>query len=315
MQKILIIKHGSLGDIVLSMCSILSVKNHFKNSRITILTEKKYNDLFRNVPFIDNIKFDNRSSVFNVISHLKLCNWFYREKFDWVFDLQTSNRTNIYYFIFSLFSDFKWSGIASKCSHPHVNPLRKELHTLERQKDQLEVAGIKNKINLDWSFFKSDISKFSLKNNLFLLVIGGSPHRPQKRWPIKNYISLIKYLNKKKIWPVIIGGESEKKYLDQKILPGLKLKNLVGKTSYFDLAEIARKSKWIVGNDTGPMHLLVQCSNPYTKKIVLFGSKSNPKLCAPRGKNVFIIQKNQIDNITLEDVVNYLYKKKDRILF
>ena len=315
MQKILIIKHGSFGDIVLSMCSIFSVKNHFKNSRITILTEKKYNDLFRNVPFIDNIKFDNRSSVFNVISHLKLCNWFYREKFDWVFDLQTSNRTNIYYFIFSLFSDFKWSGIASKCSHPHVNPLRKELHTLERQKDQLEVAGIKNKINLDWSFFKSDISKFNLKNNLFLLVIGGSPHRPQKRWPIKNYISLIKYLNKKKIWPVIIGGESEKKYLDQKILSGLKLKNLVGKTSYFDLAEIARKSKWIVGNDTGPMHLLVQCSNPYTKKIVLFGSKSNPKLCAPRGKNVFIIQKNQIDNITLEDVVNYLYKKKDRILF
>ena len=63
------------------------------------------------------------------------------------------------------------------------------------------------------------------------------------------------------------------------------------------------------------MHLLVQCSNPFTKKIVLFGSKSNPKLCAPRGKNVFIIQKNLIDNITLEDVVDYLDKKKDRILF
>ena len=103
------------------------------------------------------------------MSYLKLCIWFYKEKFDWVFDLQTSNRTNIYYFIFSLFSDFKWSGIARTCSHPHVNPLRKKMHTLERQKDQLEVAGITSKVNLNWSFFKSDISKFKLNNNLFFI--------------------------------------------------------------------------------------------------------------------------------------------------
>ena len=310
MQKILIIKHGSLGDIILSMCSIFSVKNHFKNSKITILTEKKYYELFKNVPVIDNVKFDNRPKFFYFMSYLKLCTWFHKEKFDWVFDLQTSNRTNIYYFIFSLFSDFKWSGIARTCSHPHVNPLRKKMHTLERQKDQLEVAGITSKANFDWSFFKSDISKFKLNNNLFLLVIGGSVHRPQKRWSIKNYVSLIKYLNEKKICPLIIGGESETKYIDKKLFSGLKFKNLVGKTSYFDLAEIARKSKWIVGNDTGPMHLLVQCSKSNTKKIVLFGSQSNPKLCAPRGKNVFIIQKNQINNITLKDILKFLDKKK-----
>ena len=50
-----------------------------------------------------------------------------------------------------------------------------------------------------------------------------------------------------------------------KTFAGIKYKNLIGKTSYLDLAEIARKSKWVVGNDTGPMHLICQCS----KKIVL----------------------------------------------
>ena len=90
-----IIKHGSLGDIILSMCSIFSVKNHFKNSKITILTEKKYYELFKNVPVIDSVKFDNRPRFYNFMSYLKLCIWFYKEKFDWVFDLQTSNRTNI----------------------------------------------------------------------------------------------------------------------------------------------------------------------------------------------------------------------------
>ena len=68
MQKILIIKHGSLGDIILSMYSIFSVKKKFKNSKITILTEKKYYELFKYVPVIDNVRFDNRPKFFNFIS-------------------------------------------------------------------------------------------------------------------------------------------------------------------------------------------------------------------------------------------------------
>ena len=77
-------------------------------------------------------------------------------------------------------------------------------------------------------------------------------------------------------------------------------------TNYLDLAEIARKSTYIIGNDTGPMHLLVQCSNVSAKKIVLFGSHSNPRLCAPKGKNVFIIQKNNINDILLNDIKKLL---------
>ena len=43
-----------------------------------------------------------------------------------------------------------------------------------------------------------------------------------------------------------------------------------------------------------------------TEKIVLFGSHSNPKLCAPKGKNVFIIQKNNINDILLNDIEKLL---------
>ncbi len=306
MKKILIIKHGSLGDVILSMYAIFSIKKHYEKSKITILTESKYHDLFKFVPFVDKIKFDNRPKIFNLISLVKLCVWFHKQNFDWVFDLQTSKRTNIYFFIFSLFTDFKWNGIAKNCSHPHLGSKRTRLHTLKRQKEQLKFAGIKSQTNVNWRFLKSDIRKFFLKDNLFLLVIGGSIHRPEKRWSIENYIELIKYLNQKKIYPIIIGGNLEKHFLLNKNFFKVKFKNLVGKTSYLDLAEIARKSKWIVGNDTGPMHLLVQCSKVNAKKIVLFGSHSNPKLCAPIGKNVFIIQKNKINDILPNDVIKLL---------
>ncbi len=310
MKNILIIKHGSLGDIVLSIYPIFSIKEKYKNSKVTILTEAKYQDLFKFIPFIDNIKVDNRNKLIDLFFLVKLCIWFYKQKFDWVFDLQTSKRTTIYFYIFSLFSRFKWSGIAKGCSHPHLSKKRKTLHTFERQRDQLRLAGIKKFATVNWSFLKSDISKLDLSDDLFLLVIGGSIHRPKKRWTLKNYIKIIEELNKFKIVPIIIGGNDEKRYMNDKRLRKVNYKDLVGKTDYFTLAEIARKSKCILGNDTGPMHLLVQCSKRKTKKIVLFGDESNPELCAPIGKNVIIVKKKNINDILPEEIMMIMDLKK-----
>ena len=142
MKKILIIKHGAFGDIVLSLYAIFSINNHFKNSQITILTESKYKKIFEKIPFIKTVRIDNRAKIYNLISHLKLLLWFCESKFDWVFDLQTSNRTNVYYKLFSIFYRVKWSGTAKNCSHPHLDKKRITLHSVERQKQQLKIAGI-----------------------------------------------------------------------------------------------------------------------------------------------------------------------------
>ena len=71
--------------------------------------------------------------------------------------------------------------------------------------------------------------------------------------------------------------------------------NLIGKTNYSDLAYLSSRAKLILGNDTGPMHLLVSCSNDKIAKIVLFGEASDPTLCAPIGKNVIIVKENDIN--------------------
>ena len=46
MKKILIIKHGALGDVILSMHSVFAIWKHFKNCEISVLTESKYKELF-----------------------------------------------------------------------------------------------------------------------------------------------------------------------------------------------------------------------------------------------------------------------------
>ena len=309
MKKILIIKHGAFGDVILSMYPVFAIWKHFKDCEISVLTESKYKELYECLPFIKNIKIDNRPRFYYFLKYIKIFLWFYKSDFEWVFDLQTSKRTNLYFAILSTFKDFNWNGIAKNCSHPHLSLNRKRLHTIERQKDQLRVAGIIQVYNPDWNYFKSTISKFAIKKPYAILVPGGSRHRKNKRWDFKNYLEITKFLEKKNIISVYVGGRDEKDIFQNKHKYH-SIVNLIGKTNYSDLAYLSSQAKLILGNDTGPMHLLVACSNDKIAKIVLFGGASDPTLCAPIGKNVKIVKENDIKDITIENIKNLINKKK-----
>ena len=52
MKKILIIKHGSLGDIILALPAFASIRSHYNKSEILLLTEKRYFNFFDKSPYI-----------------------------------------------------------------------------------------------------------------------------------------------------------------------------------------------------------------------------------------------------------------------
>ena len=308
MKKILIIKHGALGDVVLAMHSIFTIWKNFQEYEISVLTESKYKELFQCLPFIKNIKIDNRKSFYHFADYINIYKWFYNSNFVWVFDLQTSKRTNSYFSVLSLFKNFYWNGIAKNCSHPHLNPNRKKLHTIERQKEQLKAAGISKMFKPDWNYFQPSIRKFNIEKPYAILVPGGSKHRKNKRWSFKNFLEIIQYLGKKNITSVLVGGTDEKDIYDNK-RKNNSVVNLIGKTNYRDLAYLSSRAKLILGNDTGPMHLLVACSKDKIAKIVLFGQASDPTLCAPTGKNVIIVKENDINDIRTKSIKKLINKK------
>ncbi len=85
----------------------------------------------------------------------------------------------------------EWSGIARGASHPHANPARDFMHTLDRQADQLRCAGIAYAVPaLDLRWAASDLARFDLPDPFLLLVPGGAPHRPEKRWLAARYAEL-----------------------------------------------------------------------------------------------------------------------------
>ena len=67
MSNILIIKHGSLGDIAQACGAIQDISENHKNDQIHLLTTKPYFELFNKNPFIHHVILDKRLSRFNLI--------------------------------------------------------------------------------------------------------------------------------------------------------------------------------------------------------------------------------------------------------
>ncbi|MFO1243118.1 MAG: glycosyltransferase family 9 protein [Rickettsiales bacterium] len=300
-MKILVIKHGAFGDLILASGAIKAIRAKFPDARITLLTTKPFARLMDACPWIDDIEVDERSWA--PVAILKILHFFATGHFDYVFDLQTSQRSSFYWWL-TLFKKPGWSGIARHASHRHDTPHRTTLHTLDRLKEQLVIAGVlteNDALSPDISWMRADISRFPIRTPYALIVPGGSAHRPEKRWPVERYIELVEWLNSQNMHPVLIGGEGERDVLnaiDEKVV----CLNLCGQTTFEEIAELARGAAMGIGNDTGPTHLIAAAGCP---TVVLFATKaSNPDLCAPRGKHVAIVDVQDLFYLPLQDVIH-----------
>ncbi len=302
MKKILVIKHGALGDVILAMAPIAAIRNRHKNSFIIVMTEQKYKDFFLSSKLVDEVKIDNRYNLLSPIKLFKIINWIRNNSFQWVYDLQTSSRTNLYYSFISKKKKPFWSGIARGCSHNHNSPSRVNMHTINRHKEQLKIAGISVIKDFKWDWFSADISNFQIPNKYALLFPGGSIKRLEKRWSEEKFSKIAKSILQKNITPVLLGTKEEKGILINISNTSEKIINLAGQTSLAQVAELSRHCIFILGNDTGPMHLVTKCGKSDAIKVVLFGNDSDPKLCSPIGPNVQIIKGSSMDKISLEEV-------------
>ena len=96
MSNILIIKHGSLGDIVQISGILKDIRNHFSTSSISILTSKPYQSLFEQCPYVDQVLVDPRRARWNFFYLWNLVSTMQKQKFSQVIDLQNSSRTEFY---------------------------------------------------------------------------------------------------------------------------------------------------------------------------------------------------------------------------
>ena len=309
-NNILVIKHGAFGDVVLAGAAMEAIRNYHKNDYIICLTTKPFKTFLKESPWFDMVVLDAKPKWYNIKGWKSLKSFFDKYKFKKVYDLQTSYRSNLYFFIFFYFKNIEWCGIAYGSSQRHNNPKRKLMHTIDRQKDQLKVAKIEYKHLPNWRWLGNNYENKSLipNNKFIILVTGAAKHRLNKKWAQSSYASLIERFSKIGIQSILIGGEDEFDNIVNIIsLVDKKTKkipfNYAGMTSYKDIVYLSAYAQYAIGNDTGPIHLIATTG---LSTIVLFGAASNPDLCAPKGKNTTILSKESIGDISVDLVFNII---------
>lgn len=292
-ERILVIKLAALGDIVQAFGPFAAIRAHHPGAHITLLTTPPYAELARLSPWFDAVWTDGRPAASDLRGLWRLGRRLRAARFDRVYDLQTSSRSSRYRLLVGRGAE--WSGIARGASHPHANPLRDLMHTIERQRDQLEMAGIRDFPAPDLTWLDGDIADLGLPPRFALLVPGASPLRPGKRWPVAHYAALAAGLD----CPVaVVGGASEGPLAAAILAAAPGGTDLTGRTSLARLGAVARRAAFAVGNDTGPTHLIAAAGCP---TLALFGAESDPALCAPRGRAVAVLQRDSLARLTVAE--------------
>ncbi len=308
MSNILIIKHGSLGDISQASGAIQDISENHKNDQIYLLTTKPFIDLFKKNPFIHNVILDKRLPRFNLIYLYFLMREIKKYNFSKVFDLQNSSRTNFYKnILFPKAGKEIWSSSATTLPAGKNKSEFDKNSVLERFEHQLKDSGLStlNTLRPDFNWAATDISEiknFYKITKYILLFPFCSPHLKIKKWPYYNkLIDLIsnKYGEEYKV--ITAPGPTE--ISEAKNINALALLDNGRALDISQLTALIKDSSFIVANDTGPAHIAAHVG---AKGLTLFGKHTTAYKVSIERENFKPIEVTDLKNLSAERVFERL---------
>ena len=308
MSNILIIKHGSLGDIVQISGAIQDIFESHKNDQIYLMTTKPYYELFKKNPYISEVILDKRLSKLNLIYLYTLMKSIKKYNFSKVYDLQNSSRTSFYKkILFPKASKDIWSSTETTLPIGTTKSDFDNDAVLDRFDHQLKSSGINTNHTLspDFSWSSSDISQiknYHQLNKYIILFPFCSPHLTSKKWPYYN--DLINMINEKfdTTYKVVTApGPNEIKEATN--VNALAVLDNGKALDISQLSSLIKGSSFVVSNDTGPAHIAAHLGS---RGLALFGAHTTAHKVSIERKNFKAIQVSDLSNLSAEKVFERL---------
>ena len=304
MSNILIIKHGSLGDIAQASGAIQDICENHENDDVYLLTTKPYFDLFKKNPFLKGVILDKRLPRYNLIYLYFLMRELKKYSFSKVYDLQNSSRTAFYKrILFPKATKEIWSSTETTLPDGTTKQDFDKDSVLSRFDYQLKSSGISTShtLNPDFSWSSSDITQIKNYYQLdkyIVLFPFCSPHLTSKKWPYFNdLINMINEKSKDEIKIVIAPGPGEIKEASN-----INALCILDNSKALDISQLSgliKDSLFVVANDTGPAHITAHLGS---KGIALFGSHTTPFKVSIERENFKAIQAPDLSKLSAEKV-------------
>ena len=268
MRRILIIKLGALGDVVMATPLVEALLSHHAGDEIHLLTAPLFAPVFHSWPAL-TVRAQPRHGLRNMLTTIR---WLRRQRFNRIYDLQSNDRSAI---LCALSGARERIGNHPRFPYTHTPaiPWRGESHIFERMCEVLAAADVKvtkkrpllpatpaerHAVAAWLSAKRIDQRPFAL------LHAGASAGRPEKRWPY--FGELAAHIRAAGFVPVWLGTESERT-LNRALMEEGDIDSS-GAFSIAELAHLARHAVFAVTNDSGPMHVLSCAAIPV---FALFG--------------------------------------------
>ena len=286
-KKILIIAPAWIGDLIISVSFIKSLKNNQNNS-IDILVNSDLFNLANKIPGIRKvIASETEHGRLSLIYRIKKGLSLRSEQYDECYILTNSYKSAIIPLIagikkrISYLGEFRY-GLINIIKQPierNLGMVNRYLHLIDQKyTDEINpVLDIKTNKQLIFNKFKFD--------GEYIVFCPDAEYGPAKRWPANKWLKLARDLSQ--LHKVIIVG------LDISISDAFrpvesdKIINLIGKTNLVEVMQIIASSEGVISNDSGLMHVSVALD----KKIIALYGSSSPTYTPP------LISKEKIEII------------------
>ena len=258
MPKFLIIRFSSIGDIVLTTPVIRCLKKQVPDAEVHFLVKEAFRPVVAHNPYIDKLIVLAHS--WELMMHeLK------EENYDYIIDLHHNVRTlkikkalGVKSFSFHKLNIEKYIYTSIK-----LNVLPKK-HIVDRYLGTLDEFEVKNDgEGLDYFIVKEEeTGKQDIPASHYagyIACVIGAAHGT-KRWPVHKWKELATKLDH----PLILLGGKEDAANGNEIasVDDVKVYNACGKFSLNESADLVRKAKFVISNDTGLMHIAAAFRKP-----------------------------------------------------
>ena len=300
MSNILIIKHGSLGDIVQISGVLRDIREAHNDKKIFILTTLPYVDVLSRCPYLDGVLLDKRLPRWNIYYLLKLKKMLIKYNFSHVYDLQNSSRTSFYRKY--LLRSSNWSSTETTLKKGEKKKDFDNESVLERFKIQLDNSNIKTNYSLKPDFTWASVNVDKIVNKYFgkkfiLFFPFCSPQLSHKKWP--HFNELVRIIKSKHLNLEVAVAPASDEIEESKKIESISIMNNDEPLNIIALAGLILKASYVVANDTGPAHMAAHLGK---SGVVLFGYHTTAKKVSIETEKFKAITVDDLNDLTAEKV-------------
>ena len=268
-ERILLIRLRSIGDVVLTLPAVHAVRENFPNAKITFLTSKENTGLLQGFGEVDEVIALDRAAlrtgnpvrvvpeIFGLLRRLRA------GKFSLAVDFQGYGETA--WLARLTGAPQRWGGVYSsgrEWAYTLARPRAKNVHPAAGylqllQECGLQIGPVQNRFQLPPAALVAaqqflDGQKITAgRPILFLQPFTSSPH---KDWPLENFLAVARHFRAQGVAVVFGGGPADRSRLESAQAGGFPVSAGVPLLVTGGLMQLAALT---IGGDTGALHLAV----------------------------------------------------------